>query len=286
MRPRRLQLRDGFEVEYVEQGDPSGVPTVLLHGYSDSWRSFEPLLPHLPPSIRAFAFSQRGHGDTDRPASGYQIDDFAADVAAFIDRLDLGRSVIVGHSMGATIAERVAARYPSRALGLVMMGAFAGYDESPGVTELAEAVSALTDPVDAAFVREFQESTVARPVPAALMDAMVHQSLKMPARVWRAVLRGLLDGEAGRDRSRLAVPTSIIWGDRDAFCSRREQEALLREVSGSTLIVHHGAGHALHWEDPAAVAGNLTAFGLRVGRVGGARSTQQRIGAVAVHSGS
>jgi alpha-beta hydrolase superfamily lysophospholipase len=57
----------------------AGVPVILLHGITDSWRSFEPVLPHLPASIRAFALSQRGHGDSERPAAGYHPRDFAAD---------------------------------------------------------------------------------------------------------------------------------------------------------------------------------------------------------------
>lgn len=72
--PRRRSTRSGpvcksidlpgrLRLHYAEQGDPDGVPLVMLHGYSDSWRSFELVMPHLPPWVRAFALSQRGHGD-------------------------------------------------------------------------------------------------------------------------------------------------------------------------------------------------------------------------------
>jgi pimeloyl-ACP methyl ester carboxylesterase len=64
-------LSTGVTLPYVEQGDPAGTPVVLLHGITDSWRSFEPVLPYLPDSIRAFALTQRGHGDADRPAAAY-----------------------------------------------------------------------------------------------------------------------------------------------------------------------------------------------------------------------
>ena len=56
---------------YVAQGDPSGVPVLLLHGTTDSWRSFEAVLPHLPTSMHAIALTQRGHGDATRPVTGY-----------------------------------------------------------------------------------------------------------------------------------------------------------------------------------------------------------------------
>ena len=56
---QRIKLPNGIELPYVEQGDPTGVPVLFLHGYSDSWHSFEPMLPHLPPSIRAIALTDR-----------------------------------------------------------------------------------------------------------------------------------------------------------------------------------------------------------------------------------
>src|SRR5262244_1089975 len=117
---RSIALPSGVRLSYVEQGNPSGIPVLFLHGVTDSWHSFEPVLPHLPTSLHAFALSQRGHGDADRPVTGYYPQGFAADLAAFIDALSLGPAVIVGHSMGSYIAQRFALDYPDRTLGLVL----------------------------------------------------------------------------------------------------------------------------------------------------------------------
>lgn len=76
---RSIELDTGVTLRYVEHGEPSGVVVIFLHGLSDSWLSFEPVLEHLPCWIRAFALSQRGHGDSDRPARGYAPREFAAD---------------------------------------------------------------------------------------------------------------------------------------------------------------------------------------------------------------
>ena len=57
------------------------------------------------------------------------------------------------------------------------------------------AVSRLTDPIDPGFVREFQESTLAQPVPQAFLDTIVQESLKVPARVWRAAFEGFLEDD-------------------------------------------------------------------------------------------
>ncbi len=57
---KAVTVRDGIRLEYVERGDPSGMLVVLLHGFADSWRSFQRVLPHLPSSVHAFAPTQTG----------------------------------------------------------------------------------------------------------------------------------------------------------------------------------------------------------------------------------
>ena len=82
VRAKSIDLPGRPTLSYVEQGDPAGVPIMLLHGVSDSCHSFAPLLPCLPPSLHVLAISQRGHGDSERPRFGYTPRDFAADLDA------------------------------------------------------------------------------------------------------------------------------------------------------------------------------------------------------------
>jgi non-heme chloroperoxidase len=122
-----LRLHDGLQFEYAEQG-PRGGPTVLmLHGITDSWRSFEPVLPLLPAHWHVVALSQRGHGGSDKTPRRYRTEDFAADAAAFARALDLAPMIVVGHSMGAANALRLALDAPELVQGLVLAGAFARF---------------------------------------------------------------------------------------------------------------------------------------------------------------
>jgi pimeloyl-ACP methyl ester carboxylesterase len=198
---------------------------VFLHGLTDSWRSFEPMLPYLPESIHAFALTQRGHGNASRPVTGYRPRDFAADVAAFLDSLGLRSAVIVGHSMGSTVALRFAIDYPDRTRGLVPMGAFVRYKTNPVITEYVEAVvSQLRDPIDREVAREFQESTLAQPIPAGYLETVIAESLKAPARVWQAAFAGLLEDDhvARRRRSfSAAIRTRSCLGATRRSCWRR-----------------------------------------------------------------
>ncbi len=258
---RSVELPNQVKLPYVEQGDPLGVPVVLLHAIADSWRSFERVLPHLPDSIHAFALTQRGHGDASRPVEGYRPHDFAADLAAFMDALHLEAAVIAGGSSGGFVARRFAIDHPERTLGLILLGSPATLRDKPGVLEMWDStLSKLTDPVDPGFVREFAESTLAQLVPQALVETMVQEGLKVPARVWRATFEGLLEDDSFGELNKINVPTLIVWGDQDAFLPRGDQETLQAAITGARLVVYPGAGHAVYWEEPDSVASDLAAF--------------------------
>jgi pimeloyl-ACP methyl ester carboxylesterase len=254
-----VTLASGVRLPYVEHGDRAGVPVLLLHGVTDSWRSFESVLPHLPSSMRAFAITQRGHGDADRPER-YRPLDFAGDIVAFADALGLGQVVLVGHSMGGTNAQRTAIAFPDRLLGLVLVASFATYHR-PELDEFwTSTIAPLTDPIDPAVARGFQESTLARPIPPAFLETAIAESLKVPARVWRGAFQGFMEDDFASERGKIRTPTLLIWGDQDSFVPREDQDALLTAIKGAHLVVYEGAGHALHWEEPARFAADVAAF--------------------------
>ncbi len=263
-RTRSVRLSTGVRLEYAEHGDPRGVPLVLLHGYSDSLHSFAPLMRHLPPSLRVVAPSQRGHGDSDRPAAGYGPEVFASDAVALLDALGIDRAVVLGHSGGSYAAQYVAIGAPERTLGLVLVGAFRSMRDIEGVDGLREAVGGLGDPVDPGFVRDFQASTLTRPVPPGFFATIVSESRKLPAAVWRAYLEDSLAAEVPTERGPVVAPTLILWGDRDAYARRADQEALADVIPDAELVVYEGTGHVPHWEEPARAAADVAVFARRV----------------------
>jgi non-heme chloroperoxidase len=263
---KTVLLPMGVQLAYEESGDPDGPPVILLHGYTDSLRSFDRLRPHLPPSHRAIALSQRGHGNASRPRRGYHPRDFADDLAAFMDALDIESAVIVGHSMGGQIAQRFAIQHAARVRGLVLIGAFASLGGNATIREFWNgAVSTLSDPVAPAFAREFQISTLANSVPPAFLDIAVTESLKVPARIWRDALAGQMDEDVSGELSRIGTPALLLWGHRDALIGRDEQDRLLNGLRDALLKTYAGVGHAAHWEVPGRVAGDIAAFLTRIG---------------------
>src|SRR5829696_8660392 len=259
------RLATGPRLHYAERGDRAGEAIVFLHGYSDSWYSFSRVLPLLSQEYHAFAFDQRGHGDSDKPECCYTLDDFAADVDAFMDAVGIERAILVGHSGGTIIAPRVALNYPHRVSRLVLIGA-ATIAATVGANNeamlgLAEEVRALEDPVPPEFAREFQESTIHRPVPEEFLSTAVSESLKLPARVWRDYMEGvvLAGGHAAQLRE-INAPTLLLWGEQDAFFPREEQERLATAIADATLEVYPETGHAVHWERPERFVRDLDAF--------------------------
>jgi pimeloyl-ACP methyl ester carboxylesterase len=258
---KSIELPTGVELPYVEQGDPAGLPILFLHGTTDSWRSFETVLPHLPGWVHAFALTHRGHGDAGRPETGYYPADFAADAAAFVDALKLEPVLIAGHSMGGCIGMRFALDYPGRTLGLLLMAPFVTCRGNPVVQEFWDvAVSTLTDPVDPAVAREFQTGTLARPLPAAFLEMVIQESLKLPARVWKATFEALMADDFSGELGQIKAPTRLIWGDQDALFPQSQQEAIAAAIPGAELLIYSGAGHALHWEEPERTAADIVAF--------------------------
>ena len=255
------QLSTGVCLHYAERGDRAGEAIIFLHGYSDSWFSYSRVLPLLSPEYHAFALTQRGHRDSDKPDCCYTPEDFAADVDAFMDAVGVEEATLVGASTGALFAQRVALSYPRRVSRLVLVGAQTLANEA--IMGLREEVRALEDPVPPEFVREFQESTIYQPVPQEFLDTVVSESLKLPARVWRDYMEQAalsIDHDYVLPLREIEVPTLILWGKQDPLFPREEQERLAEAIPGATLKVYPETGHAVHWDRPEWVVRDLEEF--------------------------
>ena len=217
------RLATGPLIRFVEQGERGGEALIFIHGWPDSWFSWSRLLALLPEGYRAFALDQRGFGDSEQPDGGYTIEQLAADVVAFMDAVGVARATLIGHSMGTFVARRVAVTAPERVTGLVLIGS-AVTAVNAVTQEVREQLAPLTDPLPESFVREFQASAIHLPLPEAFFEGIVAASLQAPAWVWQRMFDGLLAFGDGDRLGRIAVPTLILWGDRDALFSDAEEQ--------------------------------------------------------------
>jgi len=256
-----ITLANGPTLSYFEQGDQSGSALVLLPGPTDSWRSYEPVLERFRISTRTIAVSPRGHGDSEKPATGYRVEDFAGDVVGLLEALHIEHAVLAGHSGSCLVARRVALDRPERIAGLVLEASPTTLVGDPGLAAFVESVvSQLEDPVDPGFARSFVVDLSSEEVASEVVDQLVSELLKVPARVWCEMFGALSQYDDMSEIGRVVEPVLLIWGDRDEIVSREMQDQLAARFSCADLLVYPGVGHTPRWDDPLRFATDLAAF--------------------------
>jgi len=141
----------GLRFHYREYSPPQDEgprrALVLLHGLASNSRWWSLVGPLLARRFRVLALDQRGHGESDKPDTGYDFASVVGDLAAFVDTLELERPVVVGHSWGGNVALEYAATDPERPAGLVLVeGGYLEISARPGMTwERAEQMLAPPD---------------------------------------------------------------------------------------------------------------------------------------------
>jgi 2-succinyl-6-hydroxy-2,4-cyclohexadiene-1-carboxylate synthase len=231
---------------------------VLLHGFTQTGRSWEPTIAALGERYRALAPDLRGHGEAAaaRPVSFEAV---RADVLALAPE----RFALCGYSMGGRIALSLALAAPSRVARLVLVGA------SPGLAGLDErrsrraADEALADRIEREGIEAFAASWSSLPLfegqpPAVAAAAHAMRLAQSPAGL-AAALRGLGTGvmePLWQRLPELRIPVALVVGERDAKF-RALAERMAAALPDATLHVVPGAGHAVQLERPAAVAALL-----------------------------
>src|SRR6266496_6661227 len=107
---------NGIELAYTRRG--TGAPLVLLHGYPLDHHLWDDIAPLLEDTFELIIPDLRGFGESSTVDSFYTMEDFAADIAALLDHLEIQKARLAGHSMGGYIALAFARLYPERISGL------------------------------------------------------------------------------------------------------------------------------------------------------------------------
>ena len=249
----------GVTYSYVEQG--TGEPLVLLHGFTGSSGSWQPVLPGLAERYRVIAVDLLGHGASDAPAAAgrYAMERVAEDMAALLDHLGVAQAHLAGYSMGGRLALYLALARPQRWRSLVLESS------SPGLATAEErAARAAQDEELAVFIEtQGMEAFVARWERLALFASQQALPEAVRARQRRQRLRnrpaGLADSLRGMGAGvqpslwerlgELALPVLLLAGEQDekfVAIARQMAEVILQ----ATLRIVPEAGHTIHLEQP------------------------------------
>ncbi len=248
---------------------------VLLHGFTNSGASWQPVISGLGERYRALAPDIRGHASAGARRAGH---------AHRGDRRRRGSSTpepftLVGYSQGGRIALHVALALPHRVARLVLIGA------SPGLADEAEreqrrlADERLAEQIESLTIDEFARQWAQTPILADVppeIAAMSHADrLRSTPAGLAAALRGLGTGALPSLWERLPelrMPVTLIAGERDTKFTALADE-MARCIPRATVTVVPGAGHAVHLERPDAV---VEALLRRTSRLAGRRAPDRR----------
>ena len=255
---RTLVLPNGVRLAYVELGDATGIPVLLLHGFTDSARSWSLIVPYLTADFRLIAPDLRGHGHSDKPEGCYTIPEMAHDIRLLIQELRLAPVHVVGHSLGGRLAQGLAERWPQLVRKIVLISTSAVPRERNGW--LWESIQGLSDPIDpeSAFIREWCSGLM--PVDETFLAYVRRECASVPARVWYSIHYEQLAYDPAPLLQDISAPTLILRGEEDVIATAEHQRHLQGGILGSQLVSLPRLGHNLHWENPETVARLLGSF--------------------------
>jgi non-heme chloroperoxidase len=266
-----LETADGTRLFITEWG--SGAPVVFTHAWglrSDEWDYQVPALAEA--GLHCVLYDRRGHGRSDRPATGYDFDTLADDLAAVIEHLDLRDVTLVGHSLGTRELVRYLTRHgDGRVARMVLVApttpALRRSDDNPDGWDPAlvdanyAAVAANVPQWCADFEAVgpyFGSSPGSSP---GLVDWTTRMIVDTPLRVLLETLKLNTNVNMTEELRKVGVPTLIVHGDQDASAplelTGRKTAAL---IDGAELTVYPGAGHGLYATDHQALNTDLVAF--------------------------
>ncbi|HXO86484.1 MAG TPA: alpha/beta hydrolase, partial [Gemmatimonadales bacterium] len=258
--PFRAQYRtiDGTRLRMIDSG--RGTPVVFIHGIGASLYSWRHTLPPVVSAgYRVVAFDNRGFGFSEQPAHGYHNADYVRLVVALLDSLGISSAVLVGHSMGGTIAADVALAHPDRVRGLVLINA-AGYGVRwPGVLKIARwpVIGGVATTFRGRwFTERMLRSTFADPTKVTETDVdQYYAPVPQPGfgRALRGVLREFRFDSLGGRLARVQTPTLVLWGTSDRWIPLRDGARFARELPRSEFVVIERSGHNPQEESPDRV---------------------------------
>lgn len=249
------RLANGTRLAWASIG-ASGPTLLLIHGFSDTSRSFQLLAPFLD-GYRLIIPDLRGHGQSANDAHGFAIADFADDVECLIAQLQLRDFAIVGHSMGALVAQELASRNVETLHAVALL---AGCVETgfPADGPIASGINSWSSQADLspgnAFFRNWYSGMES--VPHFFADAVKRDALQMDFRIWQATLQSIQAYSAAGKLRDFKKPVMAISGLHDAIFGPAHTRALQAEIPHAKFISLE-CGHNPHWEKPQQVAALL-----------------------------
>jgi pimeloyl-ACP methyl ester carboxylesterase len=269
---RFVDLPGGFHVHYQDDGDPGLPLLLLLHGFGDSYTSWEGWVHALNGKFRIISLDFPGHGLTRAPADyALSADGLADFVDTFAAQLALPKFAVAGNSMGGGVAWVLAVRHPRRLNALILADA-AGFPNEKPPAETPLAFKILRYELGRALLRNIDNRPL---IDQGLKTDVYDKSIITPALVdrWaefqrapghRAILMSLNPGRFNQASPAVlqdvAVPTLILHGDNDPLIEPASARKFAAAIPGAKLVTYPHVGHLPQIEIPQRSAADVAEF--------------------------
>ena len=269
----RITTEDGTQIYFKDWGE--GQPVVFSHGWplnADAWEM--QMLFLVQNGYRTIAHDRRGHGRSDQPSKGNEMDTYADDLAALFEELDLHDAVMVGHSTGGGEVARFIGRHgTSRVAKAVLVDGVPPLmlktDNNPEGTpiEVFDDTRAGVAADPSQFYRDLADGPfygANRPgaeVSQGIRDAFWFQGLQAGHKNSYECIKAYSETDFTEDLKRFDVPTLIVHGDDDQIVPIVASAFRSAElIEDATLKVYEGAPHGLPATHKDRLNDDLLAF--------------------------
>jgi pimeloyl-ACP methyl ester carboxylesterase len=251
----------GLRIAYRQVG--RGPALVLLHGFVGDSREWRVEIEELADEFTVVAWDAPGSGGSSDPPESFRLAEYADCLAAVIDAIGLTRPHVVGLSFGGALVLELYRRHPTLPRSLVLASAYAGWTGSlPAevVSErLRQTLRAADLPVEQ-FVDAMLPSMFSESPPAAPVDEFRRIMLEVHPAGFRVMARALAEADLLDVLPKIAVPTLLLYGDRDVRAPLAVAQDLRATIRGSRLVVLPGVGHMSSVEAAGAFTAEVRSF--------------------------
>jgi len=231
-----------------------GETVLCLHGAGRHGGDFESLLAALADDHSPVAFDQPGHGRSGSLDSLGAVDRMRDFTRSLVDKLGMGPQVLLGHSLGAAVALDYALLYAADVRGLVVLSAGAGFSFTDEFLENSRLVT------EGKRRRDFDPGLLAPGAAPDVMRKAFMSGMKTDPRATHGDYLACAEWQRESDLSRLAVPTLVLHGDAERPEIVAQADRLLELMPNARKSVVASAGQMLLFEQPDAVAAEVTGF--------------------------
>ena len=251
----------GHRIAYDLKGE--GPPLVLLHGYVGDRRVWRAQIEALSDDFTVVAWDAPGYGGSSDPPEDFPLSDFADCLAAFIEALGFERAHVLGLSFGGGLALELYRRHPELAESLVLASAYAGWAGSLPAEVVEERLTQalrLADMAPDQLVAELIPTMLTDSAPAELVEEFAASMREFHPVGLRANVRAFAAADLRDVLPRVAVPTLLLYGDRDVRAPANVAHDIHAGIAGSKLVLIPGAGHVCNIDAPERFNAAVRAF--------------------------